>query len=198
MKKLIGLKKINTAIFISGKGSNFKNLYKFSKLKISPINICFVVSNNPNAKGLLFAKRKKIEKKIYNFKKDKKCEKKILNDLKKKKINFICLAGFMKILSKGFIKRFNGKIINIHPSLLPKYKGLMDLDIHEAVIKNNDLYTGCTLHVVDEVVDNGEIILQKKLEVVTKDKYELKKDIQSLENDCIYECVKLIENNLIK
>ena len=166
MNKLIGHKKIDTAIFISGKGSNLKNLYKFSKLKISPINISLVISNNRNAKGLLFAKSKKIEKKVYNFKKDKNCEKKILNDLKKKKINFICLAGFMKILSKEFIKKFNGKIINIHPSLLPKYKGL---NTHKRVLENQEKFSGCTVHFVSSRLDSGKIILQKKVRVFKKD-----------------------------
>ena len=101
----------------------------------------------------------------------------------------------MRIVTPPLINAFKNKIFNIHPSLLPKYKGLMDLDIHETVIKNNDLYTGCSLHIVEEIVDNGKIILQKKLKVSTKDKYELKKAIQNLENDCIYEFVKSIENN---
>ena len=181
MNKLIGHKKIDTAIFISGKGSNLKNLYKFSKLKISPINISLVISNNRNAKGLLFAKSKKIEKKVYNFKKDKNCEKKILNDLKKKKINFICLAGFMKILSKGFIKRFNGKIINIHPSLLPKYKGL---NTHKRVINNNEKYTGCTVHYVNKSLDAGKIILQKKVRITKKDTIRsIKKKVIKIEHE---------------
>ena len=146
----MALKKIKTAIFISGTGSNLKNLFKFSLTKKSPIIISFVVTNNKDAKGINFSKKNNIESKIYNYFNKSNAENKILKDLKKKKINLICLAGFMKILSKNFIKKFNGKIINIHPSLLPKYKNMMDLDIHQKVIENNDLYTGCTLHVVEE------------------------------------------------
>ena len=86
-------------------------------------------------------------------------EKKILKALKKNKVNFICLAGFMKILSKNFIKNFKGTIINIHPSLLPKYKGL---NTHQRALDNKEKYSGCTVHYVNSKLDSGKIILQKK------------------------------------
>ena len=165
MIKLIGLIKIKTAIFISGTGTNFKNLYKFSLSKKSPIFVKFVVSNNKNAKGLLFAKKNNIRNKTYNFE-NQNTEKKILHDLKKNDIQLICLAGFMKILSNNFIKKFEGKILNIHPSLLPKYKGL---NTHERVIKNNENYSGCTVHFVSSKLDSGKIILQKKIKVKKND-----------------------------
>ena len=157
MVKLIGAKKVKTAVFISGKGSNLNNLIKFSKKKKSPITIDFVVSNKKNAKGLNFAKKNKIDFKICSF--EKNSENKILKILYKKKIKLICLAGFMKILTKKFINKFNGKIINIHPSLLPKYKGL---NTHKRVIDNNEKYSGCTVHFVNAKLDSGKIILQKK------------------------------------
>jgi len=166
MVKLIGNKKINSAVFISGKGSNFYNLAKFSMLKNSKFKINLVISNNQKAQGLIFAKKFKIKKKIINFKKNNYAENKILKLLNKNKINLICLAGFMKILSRNFIKRFKGKIINIHPSLLPKYKGL---NTHERVIKNKEKYSGCTVHFVSSKLDSGKIILQKKVKVLKKD-----------------------------
>ncbi len=166
MVKLIGNKKINLAVFISGKGSNFYNLAKFSMLKNSKFKINLVISNNQKAQGLIFAKKFKIKKKIINFKKNNYAENKILKLLNKNKINLICLAGFMKILSRNFIKRFKGKIINIHPSLLPKYKGL---NTHERVIKNKEKYSGCTVHFVSSKLDSGKIILQKKVKVLKKD-----------------------------
>ena len=159
MKKLIGVKKVKTAIFISGTGTNLKNLIEFSLSKKSPIKISLIVSNNKKAKGLNYAKKFKIKKKVYNYK-YKKIEKLILKDLKKNNIKFICLAGFMKILSKYFINNFYGKIINIHPSLLPKYKGL---NTHERVIQNKEKTSGCTVHYVNSKLDSGKIILQKKL-----------------------------------
>ena len=166
MEKLTGLNKLKTAVFISGTGSNFKNLIKFSKIKTTPISINLVISNTHKAKGLKYADQINIKKKIFNFEDIKVTEKKILTLLKKEKINFICLAGFMKILSKNFIKKFDGKIINIHPSLLPKYKGL---NTHYKAIINKDKFAGCTVHYVTEKIDSGKIIMQKKIKITTKD-----------------------------
>ena len=116
--------KLEQLYLFQGTGSNLKSLIKFSKTKKSPISINFIVSNNSKAKGLNYAKKFKIKKKVLNFKNKKLSENKLLSILKKNNIEMICLAGFMKILSKNFIKKFKGKILNIHPSLLPKYKGL--------------------------------------------------------------------------
>ena len=166
MEKLTGLNRLKTAVFISGAGSNFKNLIKFSKIKNTPISINLVISSAYKAKGLKYADQFNIKKKIFNFQKIKDTEKKILALLKKEKINFICLAGFMKILSWSFIKKFNGRIINIHPSLLPKYKGL---NTHRKVITNKDKFSGCTVHYVTKKIDSGTIIMQKKIKVTAKD-----------------------------
>ena len=166
MEKLTGLNKLKTAVFISGNGSNFKNLIKFSKIKKTPISINLVISNVSYAKGLRYADQFDIKKKIFDFQNINNAEKKILILLKKEKISFICLAGFMKILSKNFIKRFDGKIINIHPSLLPKYKGL---NTHHRALINGDKFTGCTVHYVTEKLDSGKIIMQKKIKIDDKD-----------------------------
>ena len=166
MKKLIGLKKAKVAVFISGTGSNLKNLIKFSNKKNSPISINLIISNTKKAKGLKYANQYNIEKKVLNFNNNKINEKKNLDFLIKKEINFICLAGFMKILSKNFIKRFKGKIINIHPSLLPKYKGL---NTHERVINNNENISGCSVHYVTGKLDSGKIIMQKKIKISKED-----------------------------
>ena len=114
-----------------------------------------------------YANQQKIEKKIINFISPKESEKKIINLLAKKKISFICLAGFMKVLSNNFLKKFNGKIVNMHPSLLPKYKGL---DTHKRVLKNNEKFSGCTVHYVTSKLDSGKIILQKKIKIGKTDK----------------------------
>jgi len=166
MEKLIGLKKIKTAVFISGTGSNLKYLIKFAKLKKSPISIDLIISSTNKAKGLSFAHQFTIKKKIFNFQRIKIVEKKLLELLEKDKIRFICLAGFMKILSKDFIKKFNGKIINIHPSLLPKYKGL---NTHSRAINNKNKFAGCTVHYVTEKLDSGKIIMQKKIKIAARD-----------------------------
>ena len=161
-----GTKNINTAVFISGTGSNLKSLIKFSNLKKSPISIKMIISNNPKSKGLAFGKIYKIRRKVFNFSKQARTEKEILELLKKKKINLICLAGFMRILSKNFIQSFKGQILNIHPSLLPRYKGL---NTHERAIKNKDKYSGCTVHFVTAKLDSGKIIIQKKVKINKKD-----------------------------
>tara|TARA_B100001029_G_C15047875_1_gene448463 strand:- start:558 stop:1139 length:582 start_codon:yes stop_codon:yes gene_type:complete len=157
-----GYNKIRTAIFISGTGSNLKSLIKFSKTNKSPISVDLIVSNNPKAKGLYYAKKYKIKKKILNFKDKNSSENKLFSILKVNNIKMICLAGFMKILSKNFIKKFNGKILNIHPSLLPKYRGL---NTHERVLNNKEKYSGCTVHFVNSKLDSGKIILQKKVKI---------------------------------
>lgn len=165
MKKLNGKIKIKTAIFISGRGSNLKNLLKFSKKKISPISIDLIISDNKYATGLKFSEKFNVNKKIFNFN-NTKIDRLLLEFIRKKDIKFICLAGFMRILSKKFLKNFNGKIINIHPSLLPKYKGL---NTHKKVIQNKDKFSGCSVHYVNTKLDSGKIILKKKVKVYKKD-----------------------------
>ena len=188
----IGSKKIKTCVFISGNGSNLKNLIKFSKLKKSPITIDLIISNKLNAKGLRFGKIFKIKKKIFYFKKKKLAEKQILLELKKNKIDLICLAGFMKILSKNFIKNFKGKILNIHPSLLPKYKGL---NTHERAIKNKEKYSGCTVHFVNSKLDSGKIILQKKVKILKNDTpKKLQKRILEQEHKIYPKALQMITN----
>ena len=162
MVKSTGYKVVKTAVFISGTGSNLKSLIKFSKTKRSPISIDLIVSNNSKAKGLKYGKIFKIRKKIFNFNKRNQSESKILATFKRYDIKMVFLAGFMKILSKNFITRFKGKILNIHPSLLPKYKGL---NTHQRALDNNEKYSGCTVHFVNSKLDSGKIILQKKVKI---------------------------------
>ncbi len=192
MVELIGKNKINTSVFISGRGSNLKNLFKFSKQKQSPIKIGLVLSNNKMAKGLKFAKLNNIKYLSINYN-QKNIEKKILLILKKNNIHMICLAGFMKILSKNFISKFKGKILNIHPSLLPKYKGL---NTHERVLKNKEKYTGATVHLVNNKLDSGKIITQKKIMVLKKDnKKSLEKKVLKIEHKIYPEAIKILLTN---
>ena len=188
MAKLIGANKINTSVFISGKGTNLKNLIKFSKTNNSPIKINIVISNNKKAYGIRYAKKNKIKIKIIDFSKKREIND-LLKILKFNNIRLVCLAGFLKILSKDFIKSFNGKIINIHPSLLPKYKGL---NTHERVLENNEKFTGCSVHFVNEKLDGGKIILQKKIKIFKKD------DLKSLKNRVLKEEYKLYPKSIIK
>ena len=166
MVRSTGLRKVNIAVFISGTGSNLFNLIKYSKLKNSKYTIKYVFSDKKNAGGLKFAKKFKIPYEILNYKNKKNAEKKSLKSLKLNNIKIVCLAGFMKILSGNFIKSYKGKIINIHPSLLPKYKGL---NTHQRVLDNNEKYSGCTVHFVNAKLDAGKKILQKKVKVNKND-----------------------------
>ncbi len=149
--------KINTCIFISGNGSNLKNLIKKSRDYNFPINIKLVVSNNSKAKGILFAKLNSIPYIIVNTNL-RNYEYKILKKLREYSISLICLAGYMKIISKNFLTLYRKKIINIHPSLLPKFKGL---NTFSRVLKRKEVKTGCTVHVVNEKLDSGNIIIKK-------------------------------------
>ena len=169
MVNLTGFKKINIAVFISGTGSNLLNLIRHSKLKNSKFSIKIIFSNNKTATGLKYAKRYRIPFKTLNYENEKKAEINALSELKNKKIEFICLAGFMKILSANFIRKFKGKILNIHPSLLPKYKGL---NTHERALKNKEKYSGCSVHLVNSKLDAGKIIMQKRVRVYKNDNPE--------------------------
>ena len=165
MEKLTGHKKVKTAVFISGRGSNLKNLIQFSKTKRSPIIIDLIIANK-KVEGLKYARQYRIDKTVIRYENVKIAEKKILTLLTKKKINFICLAGFMKVLSNNFIKKFKGKIINIHASYLPKYKGL---NTSIRALRNNEKFSGCTVHYVSSKLDSGKIIMQKKVKILKKE-----------------------------
>ena len=162
MAILTGINKVKTAVFISGNGSNLKSLIKFSKSSKSPISIKLIISNNSKAKGLNYGKIFRIKKKVINFRNTKIFDNKLISILRNNKIEMICLAGFMKILSKYFIRKFSGIIINIHPSLLPKYKGL---NTHKRALMNKEKYSGCTVHYVNSRLDSGKIILQKRVKI---------------------------------
>ena len=164
MEKVSGKK--NTAILISGRGSNLRSLVRYSKTKKSLIRIVLVVSNNLNAKGLDYADRSKINNVVIKYSNRKSFEDRLLKLLKRNNVDLICLAGFMKILSGSFIRKFNKPILNIHPSLLPKYKGL---NTHNRAIQNKDKYSGATVHIVNEKLDSGKIILQKKVKILKSD-----------------------------
>ena len=195
MEKLNGKKKLIVSVFISGRGTNLSSLINFSKRKDSPIKICLIITNNKNAKGLYFAKKNKIKFLIINYKNKIKAENKILLNLKNYNINLICLAGFMKILSKKIINKYKHRILNIHPSLLPKYKGL---NTHKRVLKNNEKFTGCTVHIVNSKLDSGKIILQKKIKILKKDdENSLSKKVLKIENLTYPQAIKkFISSNL--
>ena len=185
--------KKKTCVFISGQGSNLKNLIFHSRDKNFPIKISLVICNNKNANGINYAKKFQIPYIIINTNL-RNYENKILLNLKKYDIDFICLAGYMKIISSNFIKKFNKKIINIHPSLLPKFKGL---NTFSRMLKNKERKAGCTVHYVNEKLDSGSTITQKSFFIDSKDnELLLKKKTQILEYQAFPEAIiKIFRNN---
>jgi len=189
MEKSNGIK-LNCAVFISGAGTNFNSILKNSLKKNFPVKVSLLISNNKKALGLNYAKKNNINFKIIDSKKTSLFEKKALKILKLNNIKLICLAGFMKILSKNFIKKFKYKILNIHPSLLPKYKGL---STHKRAIENKEKYSGCTVHYVTSKFDSGKIISQKKVKINKKDSPNtLQKKILKQEHILYPETIKKI------
>ena len=192
MEKYLGKKKV--AVFISGRGSNLKFLINYSKKKKSLIDIILVISDNPGAKGLKYAINSNIKYCGIKFKSFSSFEKKSLKLLKKENIDLVCLAGFMRILTGKFIEKFSKPILNIHPSLLPKYKGL---NTHFKSIKNKDKFTGATVHIVTEKLDSGKIIMQKKVKISKKDNIKsLEKKVLKIEHQIYPKAIIKFLSNL--
>ena len=182
------------AVFISGRGSNLKSLIKHSKKKNSLIKILLVISNNPDAKGLKYASKSRIKNYGIKFENKLDFENNSLKLLKKYNIDILCLAGFMKILSGNFIKKFSKPILNIHPSLLPKYKGL---NTHKRAIKNKDKFAGASIHKVTETLDSGEVILQKRLKILKSDNVRsLEKKVLKIEHEIYPKAIDKFLTNL--
>ena len=185
--------KKNCAVFISGKGSNLESLIKENNKEDFPIEIKLIISDKSNAEGLKYSKIYNINclpLDYLNFEDKKDFEIKLLDFLTDNDIEIICLAGYMQILSSFFIQSFEGPILNIHPSLLPKYKGL---NTHQRALDNNDKLAGCTVHYVSENVDSGEIILQKSLNINEDDTCEsLQKRVLKLEHQVYSDAIRKI------
>ena len=193
MKKSDGKIKYNIAVFISGRGSNLKSIIKYSKLEKTCYKVRIVISNKKKAGGLLIAKKFNIENYFIDFTKSKKLGNKVINILIKNNINLVCLAGFMKVLPPYFIKSYTGKIINIHPSLLPKYKGL---NTHKRVISNGEKFTGCTVHFVNRYLDSGKIIFQKKVLINKNDNAKsIEKKVLKMEHKIYPEAIEKVLSN---
>ncbi len=179
MEKYLGKK--NIAIFISGRGSNLKSLIKYSKKKKSLFKIILVISNNTKADGLKYATKSNIKNFGIKYRSKSYFENRSLKLLKQQNLDLLCLAGFMKILSYSFIRKFSKPILNIHPSLLPKYKGL---NTHLKALRNNDKFAGASVHKVNQKLDSGKIILQKKVKILKKDNIKsLEKKVLKIEHE---------------
>ena len=184
----------NLGILISGNGSNMLNIIEASKKKRIKSKVVTVVSNNPLAMGIKKASKNGIDVKIINQNADSKTydfENSLSKHLLKKRVDLICLAGFMKVLSKDFVKEWKNKIINIHPSLLPAFKGL---NTHERAIREGVKFSGCTVHFVNKKIDSGKIIDQEIVRVLKSDSAgSLQKKILMKEHKLFIRVLKSLE-----
>ena len=184
------------AVLISGNGSNLQALIDKFELN-GLIDICCVISNKKEAYGLQRAKKANIDNYFIDhnqFESRQKFDEEMIQTLNKYKPDLIVLAGFMRILSNVFVDKYLGKLINIHPSLLPKYKGL---DTHKKVLENNENYHGVTVHFVDNTLDGGPICAQASIRVQTKSIKSLEEEIHKLEHEIYPRVVEEIANGKI-
>jgi phosphoribosylglycinamide formyltransferase-1 len=186
----------NVAVLISGNGSNLQAIIdKFQKDEF--VNVSCVISNKKDAYGLVRAEKAKIDHYFIdnkNFSSREEFEQALINILNKYEPDLVVLAGFMRILSELFVNKYKNKLINIHPSLLPKYKGL---DTHRKVLENQDDYHGVTVHFVDNTLDGGPILAQTRTPVETQDIKELEEKIHELEHKIYPEVIKDIAQKQI-
>lgn len=190
------MSKFNIAVLISGNGSNLQALIDEFKSN-SYINICCVISNQKEAYGLKRADEANIDTHYIDHKRftsREEFENELITNLEQYKPDLVVLAGFMRILSNLFVKKFLGKLINIHPSLLPKYKGL---DTHRRVIEAGEKFHGVTVHFVDNTLDGGPICAQSSIKVTTDNIKDLQQEIHKLEHKLYPEVVSDIANKKI-
>ena len=181
-------------ILLSGNGSNLKNIINKKKLGFINMDINAVISDNPNANGLEIAKKESIKTFVIDSK--KRLSESLNMILNKMQIDIIILAGFMKILPEDFVKTYSGKILNIHPSLLPCYKGI---NTHKRVLEAKDSFHGASVHFVTTELDDGPVIIQGKIEVNKHDDEDtLKEKVHSIEYEIYPLAIKWYTEGLLK
>ena len=183
----------------STKGTDLQAIIDSIDLKNLDATVEVVISNSSNAYILERAANHNIPNFFISHlgKKREQFDGEISAMLKKYEVDLVLLIGFMRILSSTFCQEWEERILNVHPSLLPKYAGGMDMNVHEEVIKNKEAETGCTIHYVTETVDNGPILIQKKCSVGANDTPDsLKKKVQSLEGEAFIDAIKSFQNNI--
>ncbi len=194
---------LNLGILISGRGSNMESILKSIKKKKIPINAAVIISNKPDAKGLKIAEKLGVSIEVIEskgFKNRWEYDKKIISTLIKygvtPKNGLVCLAGFMRIISPEFVKKYKNRIINIHPALLPSFPGL---DSQKQALDYGAKYSGCTVHFVDAGMDTGPVIIQAIVKVKENDTVEtLSKRILKEEHKIYPEAVNLFARKKIK
>ena len=190
------MSKLKIAVLGSTKGTDMQAIIDSIENQELNAEIVLVVSDKKDAFILERAKKHGLDTLIVNYKdfeNREQAEKVIVQNLKEKETEIILLIGFMKIITPYLVNEFKARIWNIHPSLLPKYAGGMDLDVYAEVLKNKEKETGCTLHEVSKEIDSGKIILQKKTGIIENETPETLKDkVQKLEQECLLEALKMV------
>ena len=188
---------IRSGVLGSTRGTDLQAILDAINSKQLDSDLSVVISNKKTAFILERAKKHKVPSYYISHKSINRetFDKKVTDVLKEYKVDLVLLIGFMRILSAEFCQKWHKKIINVHPSLLPKYSGGMDTNVHSEVLRNNDDETGCTIHFVTEEVDSGPILVQKKCSVNNKDTISsLKKKVQKLEGEAFIEAIKTLSN----
>ena len=197
------LNKCKLAIFASGTGSNFVNIYNYILKGQFPGEISLLISNNSRCKAIAFAKKNGINYKIINksrFSKDSISDI-IFQTLDANDIDIIILAGYMKKIPENIVNAYSNRILNIHPALLPKFggKGFYGIKVHEAVINSKEKYTGITIHFVDKEYDTGSVVYQEKINVMDDDSpSSLASRVLELEHEIYPKVIKQVCENYIK
>ena len=191
--------RLNLAVLISGRGSNLQSIIDACKEEDFPARIQIVISNKADAYGLVRAQQAGIQTCVIDhrdFSSREEFERSLKQEIEKHKIDLICLAGFMRVLTSGFVNDFQNRIINIHPSLLPKHKGL---HTHERAIEAGDAESGCTVHYVIPEMDEGPIIVQRSVAVMKHDTPEtLAARVLAEEHFAYPEAIKIVAQNILK
>jgi phosphoribosylglycinamide formyltransferase 1 len=191
------MKTFKVAVLISGNGSNLQALIDNFKKEESIIDINCVISNKERAFGLERAKKSSIDNYFVDhtkFANREEFDQRLIQILENYYPDLIVLAGFMRILSEVFVDKYMGRLINIHPSLLPKYPGL---ETHKKVIENEDTHHGVTVHYVDKTLDGGPICARSEIKVTTKDVNNLEEQIHKIEHQIYPLVVKQIADGKI-
>ena len=189
---------INIGVIGSTKGTDLQAILDSIKSGNLDANISVVVSNRAGAYILKRAQNNGIPSVFIDHKDRtrKEFDSEMTKVLKENKVDLVLLIGFMRILSSKFCNDWEGRILNVHPSLLPKYAGGMDTNVHEEVLRNKDKETGCTIHFVTNKVDGGPILIQKRCLVESDDTVEsLKSKVQKLEGEAFLEAIPIFNNN---
>jgi phosphoribosylglycinamide formyltransferase 1 len=166
--------KARVAVFISGNGSDLQALIDASKASTLDAQIVLVVSSNPEAYGLTRAKVQKIDTFVFvkkNYPTPHDADKALMEELRSHQVDYVALAGYLKMIPTAVLKAYPDRVVNIHPALLPKYggKGMYGHFVHEAVIANGETESGPTVHLVDEIYDHGKILEQARVDVLPDD-----------------------------